>query len=79
MLEVLKALFGFGQSQSPLVVQATRQFLEMLDMGESLLVKAQPHLLDTNASDTLLKEAREIDKSTNKLVRAVRKKYRATT
>ena len=73
MLEVLKALFGSGRSQSSLVIQATNHFLEMLDLGESLLEKAQPHLLDKNADNQLLKEARDIDQSTNKLVRAVRK------
>lgn len=73
MLEVLRALFGFGRSQYSLVAQATRQFLEMLDLGQSLLEKTQPHLLDRNAGDHLLKEARDIDKSTNRLVRTVRK------
>lgn len=73
MLEVLKALFGSSRSQSSLVVQATNQFLEMLDLGQSLLEKAQPNLLDKNADANLLKEARDVDKSANKLVRAVRK------
>lgn len=73
MLEVFKALFGSGPSQPSLVAQATEQFLEMLDLGHTLLEKAQPHLLDKDVSDELLAEARSIDKSTNKLERAVRK------
>ncbi|MCZ6619082.1 MAG: hypothetical protein O7E57_13220 [Gammaproteobacteria bacterium] len=73
MLEVLRALFGSARTQSSLVVQATGQFLEMLDNGRSLLEKAQPHLLVKDAGNNLLNEARDIDKSTNRLVRAVRK------
>ena len=72
MLEVLRALFGSNRRPS-LVAQANNQFLEMLDMGENLLEKAQPHLLDKDAKIELLKEARDIDKSTNRLVRAIRK------
>ena len=73
MLEVFRALFGYGRRQSSLVVQANNQFLQMLDLGQSLLEKAQPHVLDKDADNNLLKEARHIDKSTNRLVRAVRK------
>ncbi|NRA40418.1 MAG: hypothetical protein HRU15_19900 [Planctomycetes bacterium] len=73
MLEVFKALFGSGPSQPSLVAQATEQFLEMLDLGHSLLEKAQPFLLDKDVSDELIAEVRSIDKSTNKLERAVRK------
>ncbi len=73
MLEVLRALFGSSRRQYSLVAEATRHFLEMLDLGLSLLEKTQPHLLDKGVSETLLKEARDIDKSTNRLVRTVRK------
>ena len=50
MLEVLRALFGSARTQSSLVVQATGQFLEMLDNGCNLLEKVQPHLLVKEAS-----------------------------
>ncbi len=73
MLEVFKALFGSGPSQSSLINEATNQFLEMLDQGNTMMEKAIPHILDKDVSEELIAEIRTIDKSTNKLERSVRK------
>ncbi|MDA3960757.1 MAG: hypothetical protein PF961_08200 [Planctomycetota bacterium] len=73
MLDLLKALFGGNAAQTSLLAEASDRFLGMLDQAHELLVQAVPHLLDKDAPEELDALARQVDKTSNRTERDIRK------
>lgn len=73
MIGLIKALFSNPDTNNALVLDATTRFLSMLDQAGELLIAAEPWVLNQQAPEELRKQARSVDKASNKSEREVRK------